>query len=336
MEPSELALLKVGMEQMSERPPSQNPALVYLAHQAGRGRSIRTVRDGLNIVAKIITNGQCDAEALPWGQLRYQHTAAIRAALMEHYAPRSTNKYLSHLRGVLKVAWLLDQMSAEDYHRAAQVKSIKNDTLPKGRAISEGELRALFAECWNDDTPAGRRDTALLAVLRGAGLRRSELVSLDLADYDLETGSLMIRQGKGNKDRMVYATNGSKTALDDWLDIRGSEAGPLFLPVRKGGTIEQRRMSDQTVADALQRRAEKAGLKEVTPHDFRRTFISDLLDAGADISTVQKLAGHANVTTTARYDRRGEVTKRKAAELLHVPIPARKKNASTGQKLVEA
>jgi site-specific recombinase XerD len=321
------------MMQTAERPPSQNPALVYLKHQGGSGRSVRY---GLDVMAKIITSGKCDAELMPWGQLRYQHTAAIRAALAEHYAPASVNKYLAHLRGVLKVAWLLDQIPTEDYHRAKEIKSIKSETLPKGRAISQGELKALFAECVNDDTPAGRRDAAMLAVLYGAGLRRSELVSLDLSDYEPETGALIVRSGKGNKDRMVYATNGSKTALDDWLDIRGSEAGPLFLPVRKGGTIEQRRMSDQTVADALQRRAEKAGLKEVTPHDFRRTFISDLLDAGADISTVQKLAGHANVTTTARYDRRGEVTKRKAAELLHVPIPARKKASHASKEGVGA
>jgi integrase len=112
-------------------------------------------------------------------------------------------------------------------------------------------------------------------------------------------------------------------ALRTLLAVRGNDNGPLLCPVNKAGKITIRRLSDQAVLGALQKRARQATVKGFSPHDLRRTFISDLLDAGADIATVQRMAGHASPETTSRYDRRGEATKRRAASLLHLAYESR-------------
>ncbi len=301
-----------------DRPPAdQHPALVYLARLAPGSR--RTMRTALETMARLLTGGQYSMEIMAWPALRYQHTQALRTLLAEQYAPATANKMLAALRGVLKECWQLGHMAAEEYHRAANVGTVRGTSLPRGRALKMGELRALFAACADDSTPAGARDAALLAVLYGSGLRRSEVVALDLADYDSETDALTVRAGKGRKARLCYTAEGSQAKLAAWLGMRGMAPGPLFCPVRKNGVVQLRRMSADALRKALTKRGRAAGVAAFSPHDLRRTMISDLLDAGADISTVQQLAGHANVQTTARYDRRGEIAKRKAAKLLHVP-----------------
>lgn len=300
-----------------DTPADQHPAAVYIARLAPGSRS--TMREALDTIDGILTGERSQSEALPWHLLRYQHTQAVRTALASRYAPATANKMLAALRGVLKEAWRLGQMSAEDYQRAIDLEPVRGTTLPSGRALQAGEIRAIFSACAADKSPAGCRDAAMVAVLYGAGLRRSEVIALDVADFTQETGELRIRAAKGHKDRIVYTTHGGLQALQDWMELRGDAPGPLFCPINKGGRLVMQRMTPQVARFMLVKRAEQARVKHFTPHDLRRTFIGDLLDSGADIVTVQNLAGHANVQTTARYDRRGEAAKKKAASLLHVP-----------------
>jgi site-specific recombinase XerD len=302
-------------------PADRHPAAVYLASLAPGSR--RTMRQALDAVAGILTRGQATAATLEWTALRYPHTQLVRSALAARYAPATANKMLAALRGVLREAWRLGYVTAEDYHRAADLPAVRGSTLPRGRALTAGELRALFAAVAEDARPATRaRDAALLAVLYGAGVRRAEAVALDVADYEPELGILTIRRGKGNKARVMYATNGVRDALAAWLTVRGTEPGPLFVPVGKAGRIVLRRLTPESVFDRLQALAKRAGISRFSPHDMRRSFISDLLDNGADLSVVQAMAGHANPATTARYDRRGERAKQRAAGLLVVPYVA--------------
>ena len=156
-------------------------------------------------------------------------------------------------------------------------------------------------------------------MLYGAGLRRAEAAALDVDDIDRETGALTVRCGKGRKDRVTYLTNGAHKAVIAWIEHRGGDDGPLFVPVRKDGVATFRRMTSQSVYMRLTRHSRKAGVDTFSPHDLRRSYCSDLLDAGADVSLVQRLMGHANVSTTQRYDRRPEQSKQRAAALLHVP-----------------
>ena len=305
---------------MAALPPrDRNPAAVYLAAKPSAvGR--RGLERALNRAAEILTGGiTTDALAVSWAEVRYQHVAALRAELIDQDAkPGTVNHLLSALRGVIKEAFNLELVDADTMMRIANIKSVSASNLPAGRHVDVGDMRRLFETC-AADTPVGTRDAALLALLYGCGLRRSEVVALQTTDYDAGTGAVTVRQGKGRKERIVYLPTGGRAAVDAWLTRRGFWPGALLAPVTKGGTIQHRGMSAQAVMHRLRYLADKAGISRFSPHDLRRSFVGELLDAGADISSVQQLAGHSSVATTQRYDRRGEQTKRRAAELLHVP-----------------
>ena len=143
------------------------------------------------------------------------------------------------------------------------------------------------------------RDLCLAELLYGSGLRVSEALALDAGRLSAETESLRI-MGKGGKERLAPLTDTAKTALSAWLSLRPALAPPgeraLFVGVR-GKRLNRREA--QRIIESLCRRA---GLPQpVSPHGLRHSFATHLLEAGADLRSVQELMGHARLATTQRY-----------------------------------
>ncbi|MBD1903936.1 site-specific integrase [Funiculus sociatus GB2-A5] len=301
-------------------PLTLHPAAVYLSLLSPGSRL--TMRQSLDAIASLLTQGQCDAMTLNWAALRYQHTAAVQGALLASRKPETVRKMMCALRRVLKEALRLDLMDATAYAKAIDLPQIRSNPELRGRALSEDEIAALFEACHNDLTPAGVRDAALIAILR-VGLRRAEVVFLELKDFKASTGEVKVRGGKGGKNRTVYLPSDAIALVEDWLKVRGRSPGALLCPTWKRGRIHIRPLTPQAVLMILRKRALEAEVDLFSPHDFRRTFCSDLLDAGVDIVTVASLAGHSSPEVVAKYDRRGEETKRKAVEKLSIPSKGR-------------
>ncbi|MDJ0713915.1 MAG: site-specific integrase [Prochloraceae cyanobacterium] len=295
-------------------PLTQHPAAVYLGSLSEGSK--RTMGSSLNAIAHLLTDGQCDAMTLDWSKLRYRHTAAIRTALAQRLEPATVNKMLVALRRVLKEAYRLDLMDANDCAKATDLKSLRTSGALRGRALSREEINRLVESCISLSA-IDLRDGAVIAILRGGGIRRDELVKLTTDDLDLCDGELIVRRGKGGKQRTVYLNEEALTFVKNWLKIRGDAPGALICPVTKGNRVIVRHFASDGdgIYKLLKRRAEKAGVVDFSPHDFRRTFCSELLD-DEDLFTVQDLAGHVSSVTTKKYDRRGEARKRKAVKKL--------------------
>ncbi len=313
-----------------------NPFLVYLA-ELESPRSRRAMSACLHRLAAMFHTasgrepGDSPGERFPWAELRAEHTAGLRGLIGRQtvdgpdgepvpWSPSYRNLHLSALRGVLRTAWRLGQMSTDAYQRAAAVRNFRGTRLPAGRSVHAAEFAAMLAACAADRSPAGARDAALLAVLYTTGARRAEVAALRREDYDPGERSLRIT-GKGGRQRLEYVHEGAAALLAAWLAADDRPSGPLFKPVHRSGAVQHRPMTDAAVRNAVVKRRKEASLPPVTPHDFRRTFIGDLLDQGVDLATVQQLVGHASPATTARYDRRPGRRRRGAVDRLPFPAP---------------
>lgn len=299
--------------------PFKNPVTRYMANLRSIN-SRHTMRWQLTILARILLQDKdADPVDYPWEQLTYEQTNLLTPLLLSQgRAPATVNLMMAALKGVLKECWRMGLMDTDTYHHAVDIKSIRFTRIPSGRELSFAEIVALVDACKRDSNLPGLRDLAIIAVLR-SGLRRSEVAALAAENFERDTGKLVIEAAKGNKDRTIYLSGNILTHVIRWHNQLPDNIGPLFPPISKSGKVLERFMSPQAIYYIVFERAVQADIDSFSPHDFRRTFAGDMLDSGVDIVTVQKMMGHSDPKTTARYDRRGERAKKSASKLLDFP-----------------
>ena len=139
-----------------------------------------------------------------------------------------------------------------------------------------------------DLTPTSARDAAIIALGYACGLRRAELVALDLSSYD-QTAATLTTHGKRHKIRAMPLEAGAGEALADWLAVRGEVAGPLFVRIRRGGNIGHERLTDQAIYHIEATRAATAGVARFSPHDLRSRWRA----TRRRLSVLLQSSGHA-------------------------------------------
>lgn len=294
----------------------QHPAVVYLASLSSGSR--QTVQHSLGSVATFL--GYEDYLSVPWCRLRFQHMQALRQWLIEKYAPTTARKILAFVRGVLLTCRRLNLMTADTYLNATDIPPIKGEMPKVGRLVPLDDLTKLLTVCAADPRPAGFRDAAIIAVLATTGIRRGELAALALAAYKRDDHTLLITKTKTKRPREVPLLGNAERLVKEWLEYRNPHGEHLFQAITGHGRVTPRKMTPNTVLDILARRALQAGIPKLTPHDLRRTIISNLLASGVDLGTIQNLSGHQNIDTLLSYDRRGHEALQ-AAVAEHVFIP---------------
>lgn len=207
--------------------------------------------------------------------------------------------YLGCVRGFFAY---LEQAEVILRNPAADVELPRVHRLPRGvLTVAQAQKLVTTPNPW---TAIGLRDRAMLEVFYGTGVRLSECLNLSLSDLDMQQGVLLVRNGKGRKDRVVPVPAQAAKALDRYLVdarpllVRDPRISNLFLSSRG------RRMSQSNLSSMLHGYGREAGIPwNVSPHALRHTCATHLIKGGADVRHVQKLLGHAELDNTAIYTR---------------------------------
>ena len=213
-----------------------------------------------------------------------------------------------------------------------------------GRYIPEPEFNTLIDVCLADDTSAGLRDRAMFALAYSIGPRVHEVAGLKVKDVTLVKGGELMYEvriiGKGNKERSVkpVLVGGAAQYLHEWLLLRGGAQGALFCYITRPGkgsgskgviSRKDSHLTPDALVKILEKRRLEAGLEHLNWHDFRRTYISDLINQ-YDLVTAQKIIGHSSTSITAKYDRTWQDKAKEAARMRVITYRPGNANENSG------
>jgi site-specific recombinase XerD len=184
----------------------------------------------------------------------------------------------------------------------SRVKSVKSTGIRVGNWLSARQAQALL-NAPDTSTIRGLRDRAILAVLLGCGLRRSEVAALTFAHVQQRDGRWCIVDlvGKHGRVRTAPMPAWVKVAIDAWTSPIGTATGHVFLPVSRAGGVTGERLGEKVVWQMLRQYSAEVGVPGIAPHDLRRTCAKLCRAAGGELEQIQLLLGHASVQTTERY-----------------------------------
>lgn len=290
-----------------------SPYSLYLSRLSANSK--KSISSQLRSVAKIMDWPVDDVSR--FNRVNYQDMLQIRAMLQhEGWAARSINRAQVAIRSIVKIAVMMKLADSEQLSQLSSLSQLKHAEYP-GTALTQKQVQVLFALLARSRTETGIRNIAMFAVLLGTGLRRSELVALELKDFDANKQTLLVRNGKGNKSRTVFLPDWSLNHLKNWLTLRSRQPGYLFCPVQASGKVKLTTgLSVWLVLRLVKTKLQRIGVENASPHDLRRTFITRLLEQNVDLNTVRQMAGHASITTTTIYDKRDMQFMQQAARSL--------------------